>query len=1005
MRRRIIVTGGAGFIGSAVVRLLLAETDHEVCNVDRLTYAANLASLPDAEKNPRYRFVKADIADAASMRRVFDEFQPDAIMNLAAESHVDRSIDGPQEFITTNVVGTFTLLQEALRYWIALDQTRRHTFRFLHVSTDEVFGSLGPTGAFTEESPYAPTSPYSASKASADHLVRAWHHTYGLPTLITNCSNNYGPYHFPEKLIPHIIIKALGEEPLPVYGDGQNIRDWLFVDDHAQALLLALTNGVPGESYNIGSRNERTNLEVVESICSVLDRLVPAKRGARRHLIAFVPDRPGHDRRYAIDASKIERALGWRAKETFDSGLERTVRWYVNNRTWWQAILDRGYKAERLGTLVSKGSPIPSGELSVLRRTQVALEIARRRRRKARSSRFILRFARILPRGVVANQKRRLAKNFIVLADRSPDYASWIRQFDTLNLQDREHVRRFANAMESRVLISVIMPVYNVPAQWLERAIMSVRDQLYGHWELCIADDASTAPHIREILERHAASDARIKIHFREKNGHISACSNDALALATGKYVGLLDNDDELHETALFYVALEASKYPDAGIIFSDEDKIDAHGNRKVPYFKCDFSYDLFLAQNMVSHFGVYRRDHVVAVGGFRIGFEGSQDWDLALRVIERCGLENVRHIPRILYHWRILETSTSSSPEAKSYAMPAGARAVAEHLRRTNIVAEVSQNNLLPHYNRIQYSLLSEPLVSIIIPTYNGYTLLRECISSIYEKTVYRNFEIILVDNNSDDDISINYMKKLEDCGKIRLLRYPSAFNFSAINNFAAAHANGEVLVLLNNDTEVISKEWLTELTSQALRRGIGAVGALLLYPEGTIQHAGVVVGLKGVAGHAHTNLPGDAYGYFGLAQLAHDVSAVTGACLAVRRTLYEEIGGLDEKNLAVAFNDIDFCLRLAEKGYKNIYTPYARLYHHETKTRGRDTIPEKRQRLEREFDYMLRRYAQMIQGDPCYSPNLSLTENAYSLSFEPRVRPVCELLASIVTVGSTSF
>ncbi len=348
--KRIIVTGGYGFIGSALVRLLLSETDHEVLNVDKLTYAANLASIPQAEGNAKYRFVKADIADAQAMRKAFEDFQPDAVMHLAAESHVDRSIDGPQEFITTNVQGTFTLLQEALRYWRALDAERPERFRFLHVSTDEVFGSLGPAGAFTEDTPYQPNSPYSASKAASDHLVRAWHHTYGLPTLLTNCSNNYGPYHFPEKLIPHMIIKALAGEPLPVYGDGQNIRDWLFVEDHARALLLVLSRGAPGECYNIGGRNERTNLQVVETICDQLDRAMPPREGSHRRLIAFVKDRPGHDRRYAIDASKIERELGWRARKTFETGLEDTVRWYIANRSWWQAILDRGYKADRIGT-------------------------------------------------------------------------------------------------------------------------------------------------------------------------------------------------------------------------------------------------------------------------------------------------------------------------------------------------------------------------------------------------------------------------------------------------------------------------------------------------------------------------------------------------------------------------------------------------------------------------------------------------------------------------------
>jgi len=346
---RIMVTGGAGFIGSAVVRLLLSTTEHEVCNVDKLTYAANLASLPGADENPRYRFVKADIADASAMRQVFEEFQPGAVMNLAAESHVDRSIDGPRDFIATNIGGTFTLLQEALRWWKSLKDSRRDRFRFLHVSTDEVFGSLGPTGAFTEESPYAPNSPYSASKASSDHLVRAWHHTYGLPALITNCSNNYGPYQFPEKLIPLMILKGLRGEPMPVYGDGQNVRDWLYVDDHAQALVLVLEKGRVGKTYNIGGNSEKTNLEVVETICDELDRSIPSNGEPRRRLIKFVTDRLGHDRRYALDVSRIEADLNWRALKTFETGLEETVQWYVGNCRWWQAVLDGGYKTERLG--------------------------------------------------------------------------------------------------------------------------------------------------------------------------------------------------------------------------------------------------------------------------------------------------------------------------------------------------------------------------------------------------------------------------------------------------------------------------------------------------------------------------------------------------------------------------------------------------------------------------------------------------------------------------------
>ncbi|MBP2303239.1 dTDP-glucose 4,6-dehydratase [Azospirillum picis] len=345
---RILVTGGAGFIGSAVVRQLLAETDAFVVNVDKLTYAANLSSLPGAEGHPRYAFEKVDICDAAELKRVFATHQPDAVMHLAAESHVDRSIDGPGDFIQTNVVGTFRLLEAARAHWSTLPAERREAFRFHHISTDEVFGTLGPDGFFTETTAYSPNSPYSASKASSDHLVRAWHETYGLPVVLTNCSNNYGPYHFPEKLIPLVILKGLAGEALPVYGKGDNIRDWLYVEDHARALRLVLETGRIGESYNIGGHNERTNLEVVRAICALLDEMAPAGAPHDR-LISFVTDRPGHDKRYAIDAGKIERELGWRPQESFESGLRKTVAWYLENRGWWQAILNGSYRGERLG--------------------------------------------------------------------------------------------------------------------------------------------------------------------------------------------------------------------------------------------------------------------------------------------------------------------------------------------------------------------------------------------------------------------------------------------------------------------------------------------------------------------------------------------------------------------------------------------------------------------------------------------------------------------------------
>jgi dTDP-glucose 4,6-dehydratase len=350
----IFVTGGAGFIGSALIRHLLDNSQVSIVNIDKLTYASNLDSIPQAVSNKsRYALATIDICNGPALRVLFENYQPRGLIHLAAESHVDRSIDGPAEFIQTNIVGTFTLLQETLHYWRSLNPSERGGFRFLHVSTDEVFGSLGSEGLFTEESPYAPNSPYSASKASSDHLVRAWYETYQLPTIVTNCSNNYGPYHFPEKLIPHMIIKGLAEEKLPIYGDGQNIRDWLYVEDHARALRQVLEHGKIGETYNIGGRNERTNLYVVEQICNLLDVLEPTAAGARKRLIHFVTDRPGHDRRYAIDASKLERELGWSAMETFETGLEKTVSWYLKNRSWWQSILRRGYETSRIGVATS----------------------------------------------------------------------------------------------------------------------------------------------------------------------------------------------------------------------------------------------------------------------------------------------------------------------------------------------------------------------------------------------------------------------------------------------------------------------------------------------------------------------------------------------------------------------------------------------------------------------------------------------------------------------------
>jgi dTDP-glucose 4,6-dehydratase len=347
----ILITGGAGFIGSAVARRFMAEKDCKILIFDKLTYAGNLDSLAPIANHPFYEFRHADICDRVAVNRALMEFQPDAIMHLAAESHVDRSIDGPAAFIETNVLGTFTLLEAALEYWRSLHSDKASRFRFIHISTDEVFGSLGPDGLFCEDTPYAPNSPYSASKAGSDHMVRAWRETYGLPTIVTNCSNNYGPYHFPEKLIPLMILNAIERKPLPVYGRGENIRDWLYVDDHAAALMLVVADGVVGESYNVGGRSERRNIDVVYTICDFLDEIYPDIHGSYRRLITFVDDRPGHDLRYAIDCSKIERDLGWRPNHTFETGLRSTVEWYLANSDWWRAIRSGKYCGERLGRI------------------------------------------------------------------------------------------------------------------------------------------------------------------------------------------------------------------------------------------------------------------------------------------------------------------------------------------------------------------------------------------------------------------------------------------------------------------------------------------------------------------------------------------------------------------------------------------------------------------------------------------------------------------------------
>jgi glycosyltransferase involved in cell wall biosynthesis/SAM-dependent methyltransferase len=565
------------------------------------------------------------------------------------------------------------------------------------------------------------------------------------------------------------------------------------------------------------------------------------------------------------------------------------------------------------------------------------------------------------------------------------DYAEWIHRYDTLNDETRATMHARIKSFTHKPLISVVMPTYNAKPEWLIEAIESVCKQIYPRWELCIADDASTDKAIRPILESYARKDSRIKVVFREQNGHISAASNSALELATGEWVALLDHDDLLSEHALFWVADVINQNPNVRLIYTDEDKIDEGGRRFNPYFKCDWNVDLFYSHNLITHLGVYRTDLLKDIGGFRVGLEGAQDYDLALRCVERIEPKQIHHIPRVLYHWRMHDKSTAQSADAKPYAMLAGEKALNEHIQRQKIYAKAE---LIGHGYRVRYTLPdTPPMVSLIIPTKNGLQLIRQCVESILTKTTYPNYEILIVDNGSDDPATLQYFDELraEEC--VRVVRDDRPFNYSALNNAAVKLAQGQVLGLLNNDLEVISPEWLSEMVSIALQPRVGAVGARLWYPNETLQHGGVILGIGGSAGHSHKHIARHQYGYVGRASLIQSFSAVTAACLVIRKAIYEEVQGLNETDLQVAFNDVDFCLRVREAGYRNVWTPYAELYHHESATRGYENTPEKKERFAKETQYIKQRWGHQLLNDPAYSPNLTLNHEDFSLAWPPRV------------------
>lgn len=515
------------------------------------------------------------------------------------------------------------------------------------------------------------------------------------------------------------------------------------------------------------------------------------------------------------------------------------------------------------------------------------------------------------------------------------EYEEWCARHSDATIADLAAMREEQDSWPRHPVISVLMPVFNPQPPWLQRAIESVKYQVYPHWELCIADDCSSNPEVHALLQKASERDPRIRVCFRDCNGHICHASNSALEMCDGEFTALLDHDDELTPDALFHIAREIIRYPKVGILFSDEDKIDQNGRRSGPYFKPGPNCELLLSQNVVSHFGVFRTALLREIGGFRSGYEGSQDWDLTLRAVERLPREAVRHVPKVLYHWRTLPESTASTMLAKPYAQDAGRRAVADHLRRSGRGA--SLEDLADGLWRVMWPLPDPlPLVSVVMLTRDRIDLLQPAVESLLEMTSYPNYELLIVDHVSEEPRALDFLSQMEakhEC--IRVIRADGNFNWSRLNNIGAGEARGEVLVFVNNDIVVQKSDWLTELVGQSMRDDVGAVGACLLYPDGKVQHAGVVLGMAGVAGHIFRGWPVDANTFGGIPNLAREVTAVTGACLAVRQPLFHSVGGFDAKSFRVNYSDIDFCLKLRARGLRNIFTPHARLIHHESASR----------------------------------------------------------------------
>ncbi|EGO8280871.1 glycosyltransferase family 2 protein [Enterococcus faecalis] len=560
-------------------------------------------------------------------------------------------------------------------------------------------------------------------------------------------------------------------------------------------------------------------------------------------------------------------------------------------------------------------------------------------------------------------------------------YPNWLARNEVLDI---EAMTQEIATFHYQPKISIAMPVYNVEEKWLRLCIDSILNQVYTNWELCMVDDASTDPNVKKILTEYQQLDERIRVVFREQNGHISEATNSALAIATGEFVALLDNDDELAINAFYEVVKVLNENPELDLIYSDEDKIDMDGNRSDPAFKPDWSPDLLLGTNYISHLGVYRRSILEEIGGFRKGYEGSQDYDLVLRFTEKTTKERITHIPKVLYYWRMLPTSTAVDQGSKGYAFEAGLRAVQDALVRRGINGHATHGAANGLYD-VYYDIESEKLVSIIIPTKNGYKDVQRCVSSIIEKTTYQNYEIIMADNGSTDpkmhELYAEFEQQLPGRFFVESIDIP--FNFSTINNRAAKKAHGEYLLFLNNDTEVITENWLTLMVSFAQQERIGCVGAKLLYPNNTVQHAGVILGLGGVAGHGHYGYPHGDLGYFGRLAINVNYSAVTAACLLMKKADFDAVGGFEEA-FTVAFNDVDLCLKVQALGRDNVWLHEAELYHFESQTRGYDDKGKKKKRFEQEKVMMEEKWGPSIENDPFYNPNLTRDIPNFSLRID---------------------